>query len=92
MFYSGTSIKDLYHEMDMMRLKSTLDDCHIAHLVSLNECHEREIRRMIRQLDQMHEERMAQRSQGMQNTVNNYNAPVVCNGGTLAGDVINEKV
>ena len=89
MSYSGTSIRELNNEIILLRRKSAQDDCSIERLQSSNDCQAREIDRMARQMDQMHDERMAQGQQIMTSTINNYHAPVVSNGGTLAGNVKN---
>lgn len=88
MSYSGTSIREQNNEIMLLRQKSAQDDCSIERLLSWNDCQAREIDRMVRQMDQMHDERMAQEQQPMTSTIYNYQAPVVCNGGTLAGNVI----
>ena len=89
MSYSGTSIREQNNEIRLLRRKSAQDDCSIERLQSSNDCKDREIDRMSRQMDQMHDERMAQGQHTMTNTIINYQAPVLCNGGTLAGNVIN---
>lgn len=89
MSYPDTSIKALQCELDGMRRKSAQDDCCIARLTSSNESKDSQIRQMTRQMDQMHDERMKEGQQTRTNTINiNHNAPVVCNGGTLAGNII----
>ena len=89
MSYSGTNIREQNNEINLLRRKSAQDDCSIERLQSSNDCKDREIDRMQHQMDQMHDERMAQGQQTMTNTINNYHAPVISHGGTLAGNVNN---
>ena len=80
MQYSDTNIRVQNLELVGLKAKSAQDDCSIERLRTSNEDKEREIERMTHQMNQML----------MSNTTINYfNAPVVSNGGTLAGNIIN---